>query len=258
MKTLHYRFATKNEYSAPIHSQQLVLRCTARADEGQRILQETLTLDPAVPLHPQKDGFGNTQYSVSLLPPHDFLNYTSEGLIKVNAAAPAPPPHPIFRQAGTLSKPGPGLLALFETLGLSKNSGSAAKTAKLLCEVIRQKMCYTPGATHMGTTAEQALALGAGVCQDYTHLFLALARLAGLTVRYCTGLTVGEGATHAWPELYDDGAWRGWDPTRGVKCDDSYLRLSVGRDAADCPVERGVFFGACDQRQTVSMEVTEL
>lgn len=97
-----------------------------------------------------------------------------------------------------------------------------------------------------------------GACQDYAHVFIALARLAGWYARYCMGLTVGEGATHAWAEIYYEGAWHGFDPTRDCRTDASYLRFATGRDAADCPVEQGTFYGLADQTQTVFMRVKEI
>ena len=96
------------------------------------------------------------------------------------------------------------------------------------------------------------------MCQDYAHVFIALARLAGWHTRYCMGLTVGEGATHAWAEIYYEGAWHGFDPTRDCRTDASYLRFATGRDAADCPVEQGTFYGLADQTQTVFMRVKEI
>ena len=66
------------------------------------------------------------------------------------------------------------------------------------------------------------------MCQDYAHVFIALARLAGWHARYCMGLTVGEGATHAWAEIYYEGAWHGFDPTRDCRTDASYLRFATG------------------------------
>lgn len=127
-----------------------------------------------------------------------------------------------------------------------------------LCHAVHSLLRYQPGATGIYTTAEEALAGGRGVCQDYAHVFIALARLAGWHARYCMGLTVGEGATHAWAEIYYEGAWHGFDPTRDCRTDASYLRFATGRDAADCPVEQGTFYGLADQTQTVFMRVKEI
>ena len=84
-----------------------------------------------------------------------------------------------------------------------------------------------------------------------------LARQAGLPARYVNGLPEGEGASHAWCEVWLDGVWTGIDPTRGRWTDEGYIRFGVGRDFGDCPMERGVFLGHTSQRQTVFMTVSQ-
>ena len=84
-----------------------------------------------------------------------------------------------------------------------------------------------------------------------------LARQTGLAARYVNGLPEGEGASHAWCEVWLDGIWTGIDPTRCQWTDDGYIRFGVGRDFGDCPIERGVFLGLADQTQTVFMRVWE-
>ena len=116
-------------------------------------------------------------------------------------------------------------------------------------------MTYLPGVTSVRTTAAEAFSAGQGVCQDFAHVYLALARKAGLAARYVNGLPEGEGASHAWCEVWLDGIWTGIDPTRGRWTGEDYLRFSVGRDFGDCPMERGVFLGLTTQSQTVFMRV---
>lgn len=58
---------------------------------------------------------------------------------------------------------------------------------KSLAKDLLDKMPYTKSVTHVGTTAEQAFAMAAGVCQDHTHVFLALLRDKGIAARYVSG-----------------------------------------------------------------------
>ena len=51
----------------------------------------------------------------------------------------------------------------------------------------------------MRTTAAEALAIGAGVCQDYAHVMLAVARACGLPSRYVSGHLLGQGGTAVVP-----------------------------------------------------------
>lgn len=120
-----------------------------------------------------------------------------------------------------------------------------------------QRLSYVPGQTHVGTTAAEAFALSGGVCQDYAHIFTAMCRMAGFPARYAAGMAVGEGATHAWTEVWQDGAWAACDPTHDCMADDRYIKLSHGRDFIDCSVDRGCFRGAGGQEQTVYVKVAE-
>lgn len=253
---LHYTFDTICNYSVPVIDHQLALRCTPMQDAVQQAEQFQLRLDPLPCVLPRSftDGFGSTVRWVSLPAPHTRLHYGSTGIVEVEPrrAGLLPPPNPALRWPGLLTRPGEALRGFAAGLSLPAPPDEAAA---LLCEAVHRRLAYRPGATGVRTTAEQALADGAGVCQDYAQIYVALARLAGLPARYCMGLTVGEGATHAWAEVWYGDAWHGWDPTRGCPAGEQYLRFAAGRDAADCPVEQGSFKGAADQTQTVFMRV---
>ncbi|TMF52857.1 MAG: transglutaminase family protein, partial [Chloroflexi bacterium] len=66
---------------------------------------------------------------------------------------------------------------------------------------VYQSMTYRYEVTGVRTTAAAALELGAGVCQDYAHVMLALCRTCGLPSRYVSGHLLGQGGTHAWVEV---------------------------------------------------------
>lgn len=250
---LRFSFDTTLDFTAPVWEHQLCLRCAPMQDARQQLLECETLLEPGTLPPPQVDGFGNTLYWCSINAPHTALHYGSRGLALVHPGpVAAPPPDPVLRWPGARTRVGHNVQQAFAAM--PRPEAPDAFLAQLGAYV-HGLLTYCPGATGVQTTAEQALAAGRGVCQDYAHLYVALARLAGYPARYCMGLTIGEGATHAWAELYYGGAWHGYDPTRNCPADDSYLRFGVGRDAADCPVEQGVFRGACDQWQTVFMRV---
>ena len=95
------------------------------------------------------------------------------------------------------------------------------------------------------------------MCQDYTHIMLGLCRQLGIPARYVAGFMIGEGATHAWLEVYARGHWIGIDPTNNRIVDDMYIKMSEGRDASDCIVDKGLFFGNVQQKQSVFVKVTQ-
>lgn len=119
-----------------------------------------------------------------------------------------------------------------------------------LCAAVGEAVVYRPCATGTGTSAHQALELGAGVCQDHAHLFIAAARAAGIPARYVVGYMLaaeGEAAeveTHAWAEASVPGlGWVGFDPTHVICPTDRYVRLGCGLDATDAAPVQGAVTG---------------
>ena len=75
---------------------------------------------------------------------------------------------------------------------------------------IHQRVAYIPGTTDVTTEAEAALIAGNGVCQDHSHIFIAVCRSRGIPARYVSGYLLMEDvaeqtASHAWAEAWVDG-----------------------------------------------------
>ena len=45
------------------------------------------------------------------------------------------------------------------------------------------------------------------------------------------------------------------DPTHNKECGDTYIKISSGRDAQDCAINQGVFYGGGKQTQAVKAVV---
>ncbi|MDR7273537.1 transglutaminase family protein [Catenuloplanes atrovinosus] len=124
---------------------------------------------------------------------------------------------------------------------------------------VRRSLVYRPGATGVRTTAAEALALGAGVCQDYAHVMLAVCRTAGIPARYVSGHLIGEGATHAWVETIVPAATGAvalaFDPCNDRRAGNAYITVATGRDYADIPPTSGTYVGAPGGRLTSSQTV---
>ena len=134
------------------------------------------------------------------------------------------------------------------------------QTLEALCRVIPDRFEYKPGATFVGSTVDDLLEGGAGVCQDFVHLSLILLRDAGLAARYVSGyLFAGpengggnsvEVNTHAWVEALVPGAdgeeavWVGADPTNRTLAGDEHVKIGHGRHYGDVAPIRGVYRGA--------------
>ncbi|GAC1299445.1 MAG: hypothetical protein NVSMB20_22790 [Bradyrhizobium sp.] len=79
-------------------------------------------------------------------------------------------------------------------------------------------------------SAVQVLQSRRGDCNEHTHLFVALARSAGIPARVAAGLAYVNGKFyyHAWPEVYLSD-WVAVDPTFGqFPADAAHLRFVVG------------------------------
>lgn len=130
-----------------------------------------------------------------------------------------------------------------------------AELAAALLHALHRRFRYQKAATDVSTTAEEAMERGAGVCQDYAHIFLSLLRLKGIPARYVTGMLRGEGESHAWVEAALGGFWYGLDPTNDCAVSDQHVRIACGRDFSDCRISQGVFYGGASQCQRVEVKV---
>ena len=261
MKRLSFEYTTTVDFSSPVTDHFFVLRCLPASGNGQRV-DAWLALDPDVPFAEQADGFGNRLVVGSIAREHSSFSYRVSGTAEVDLDRREPcEAHPVFRYESPLARMSDGLARLLAESGVAaagaREGAPSVEECRRLAGVVHGALRYEPGSTTVATTAAEAFAQGAGVCQDFAHVLVALLRAAGAPARYVSGLTVGEGATHAWAQAHVDGRWVGFDPTRGVDEDDGYVAIAVGRDWSDCPVERGTFLGSADQTQTVFMRVEE-
>jgi hypothetical protein len=112
---------------------------------------------------------------------------------------------------------------------------------------IHRMLQFDPVPTHVHTTVNEVLALGRGVCQDYTHLFLTMARLNNIPCRYVSGYLnqggslAGAAVMHAWVEAFlPQQGWFGFDPTNNLMTDVNYIKAAHGADYSDCSPLKGV------------------
>jgi hypothetical protein len=112
---------------------------------------------------------------------------------------------------------------------------------------IHSIISYEKNMTTVHSTANDVMALGKGVCQDYAHLFLAMARFNDLPCRYVSGYLnqrnnyIGAAMLHAWVEVFIPGnGWIGFDPTNNIKAGADHIKISHGKDYQDCSPLKGV------------------
>lgn len=99
---------------------------------------------------------------------------------------------------------------------------------------INDRFTYDIGASNASTTATNSYHARAGVCRDYAHTLIAMARSVGIPARIVSAYApdVAPQDFHAVVEVFLDGAWHLVDPTGMAKAPE-IIRIGVGRDAAD-------------------------
>lgn len=257
MKRLHFLYKVQLELSSPVQKHFFVLRFVPQTCEGQEIDLERVKVSPACQTAQQKDGFGNRLDVGEIRGMHRYFQYEVAGIAKVDGSEKCrEKPHPLFRYESPMTRPGEQLKAFYESIR-SNQEDPFSRSVQMMHRLFQQFQ-YCPGSTSVRTTAEEAWEEGFGVCQDYAHLLITLCRMDGISARYAAGMLLGEGASHAWVEIYVDGVWIGLDPTHDRCVDENYIKISHGRDSRDCTVERGVFRGNALQNQNVYVKVEEI
>ena len=137
--------------------------------------------------------------------------------------------------------------------------GSELERLHRLSNAVRDHVDYLPHLTHAETTAAEAFAAGAGVCQDHAHVLISAARSVDFPARYVSGYLFSvddaAAASHAWAEIFvSDLGWVGFDAANRQSPDERYVRIASGRDYRDAAPVRGVHQGGL--AETLEVEVT--
>lgn len=258
MRPLRFRYTMELHFSQPVREHRFTLRCLPQSGRRQNIRELNLQIMPKESLSNGRDSFGNAYVYGCVAQPHlcfsvEVTGKAETGLAPSEEAGEAY--HAArFKYPTALTRPGPAITAFHGRLMLK---GSHLERAAACMDALYHRFRYVAGSTGIYTTAEQAMAQGMGVCQDYAHILLSLCRLEGIPCRYVAGLLPGEGESHAWIEVYDRGCWVALDPTHNRLAEEGYIHFSAGRDSGDCPINRGLFLGQARQFQKIHASVEE-
>jgi transglutaminase-like putative cysteine protease len=93
---------------------------------------------------------------------------------------------------------------------------------------------YVPGASNVTTTAQDAFLQREGVCRDFAHVLITMARASSIPARYASVYALGVDPPdfHAVAEVFLDGAWHLVDAT-GMALEGTMAKIGIGRDATD-------------------------
>jgi transglutaminase-like putative cysteine protease len=267
---LSIRHETHYEYSAPLQYALQQLCLTPQANAHQEVVEWQLSAPG--PLYAQRDGFGNLSHSWSMARARGG-RHVYRGSVQAHGTVATLPsawlvddlaaPHPALYLRPTALTAADAALTGLGRGHIASRPGERELLG--LAEAVCRRIVYRAGVTDVGTTAQQALALGAGVCQDQAHVFIAACRAAGLPARYVSGYfhspTAPELASHAWADVCLDVGERRWlsvDITHGCLMDERHVRLAVGPDYAACAPVRGVREGGGDESMRVRVRIEPL
>lgn len=256
MNRYEFTYSCHTQFQASVHWHFFHLRCMPVVHACQRLERASLEFVPEAHLLHGTDAWGNSVQYGSILDSHRQFSYCSQGVVQTDDyLIPQAQVAGIYRVPTRLTSTHDAMLQLYSGV---PDHGSPMQQAEFLCAQVHAWMAYCPHTTQNTTTAVQAFQQRQGVCQDYAHILLALCRWRGIAARYVNGFLLGEGETHAWVEVWHQGAWYGLDPTHNRIIRTGYIKLAHGRDAADCPVNRGVFRGFTQQDTQIKVIVKEV
>jgi transglutaminase-like putative cysteine protease len=262
------RYHAEYRYSGPVFDQHNVLRVTPATTPLQRVRGFRVVVEPSARTRAYSDYFGTDVIEFNVPGEHERLAITAEG--EVVNEEPAPPPDggwDLTQTDAYTSRGGEFLLhsgdepqnGRLTELREAIAADSPRETLEALCRVVPDRFEYRRGVTFVGSTVDDLLDGGAGVCQDFVHLSLILLRDAGIAARYVSGyLFAGpengggnsvEVNTHAWVEALvpgqdgEEASWVGADPTNRKLAGDAHVKIGHGRHYGDVAPIRGVYRG---------------
>ncbi|HSI06575.1 MAG TPA: transglutaminase family protein, partial [Myxococcota bacterium] len=282
-KTLNVRHRTTYKYVTAVERSMHLLRLTPVHDPLQHVLSHRVTLSVDGQMRSYEDVHGNRVRRVLLETPFNELIIEAESTVRLLDTDPldfrplrARSTIPLVWMPWHRQILAPFLLppelpeselqelTEYALSFVERNDSDLLDTLLDLNASIFKEYEYRQGATTLHTTAFQVYTDRHGVCQDFTNLFICLARLLGVPARYVCGYIhtgpknpnqrQGE-ASHAWAQVYlPEVGWKGFDPTNGIITQTDHVRVAVGRNYVDAtPTSGTIFVGGGTETLTVDV-----
>ena len=275
------RHVTRFTYEAPISESVMEVRMQPRSDGLHRCLYFAVTTSPASRVLMHQDHDGNIVHHFNIPARHARMSVTADALVECQHPAPALESLDggdwaalddiaasgdlwEFLSPGSFTQATPLLTAFMAEASLQRGHDPLSTLGHLMTQIY-SRFAYSPSSTRVDSPIDDALQTRRGVCQDFAHIFIAVARQLGIPTRYVSGYLfhdpdssdrAAEGATHAWAESLVPGAgWIGFDPTNDAVAGERHIRAAIGRDYADVPPTRGVYKGASHVKSDLAVSV---
>jgi transglutaminase-like putative cysteine protease len=262
--SVHYN--TSYRYSQPARKVIQLLRLTPQSFLGQNVVDWRIDVDCDARLREGRDGYGNITHMLYIDRPIDHLKVSVSGRVLTEDRAgliqglTKDLPPPVFLRPTPLTHAGPALSDF--AAALEQQGGSTLDKLHRLAAAIHTRMTFDTQQTGADTAALDAFSAGHGVCQDFAHIFIAVARANRIPARYISGHlfrrdgAVLQEAAHAWAEAWvEDLGWTAFDPTNGICADDAYIRVAAGLDYRDAAPFSGARSGGGEEELKVDVQV---
>lgn len=281
------RHVTRYRYSAPVRESMMQLYMQPRSEGVQWLRSFQVNTEPRAQLFAYTDHLGNAVYHFDIPQAHSMLVIDVEATIEMGQRQPVPPSvspedwvalatdarraeHFDMLQRTGFTAPTARLDAFMSELGLTAPSLSAARdpmsALRRLNTTIYDAFGYDAETTTVDSPIDHALTTRRGVCQDFAHIMLSVARSWGVPCRYVSGYLFHQrkgaersafDASHAWVEAFVPSlGWVGFDPTNNTLAAERHIRVAIGRDYADVPPSKGVYKGSARGELAVAVAVS--
>lgn len=271
---------TDLSYADLISESVMELRMAPRQENDQHRLSFTLAIGPPTTASSYFDWLGNTVHAFTVNSFHRQIRIVATSVVETDRLKVQPEKFadrwPIapddydyqtwdFLQFGGPIVDVPALRDLADLLAPEQGM-SLGELALRMLHLLADRFEYRKGVTTAASPITDILQHGSGVCQDFTHLMIALARKLRIPARYVSGLVHpdaekyrGATQTHAWCELlFPSAGWIGFDAANNCMVGGNFVKVAVGRDFFDVPPNKGVYRGSSREAIEVAVHSEEL
>jgi transglutaminase-like putative cysteine protease len=277
---------TQLQFPGPVTEHQCELRLSPYLNEYQEVEHMTLETEPEGTARGYVDCFGNQVHHFGVLQPHERLLLRCRSRVQTKLSNPfgfdllPPAREKAWLDDALRAKPRlwgyvlhrspttPELNATeLDALEAPRHDpGQPIQTSVMAAmEWIRSAFEFEPEEIRAPRALAEVIGERSGTRHDFAHLLVTLVRSWSIPARFATGYVDPEtldhdapAAAHAWAEVLLPGTgWHGFDPSRGLLANDSYVLVAVGRNYDDAAPLRGSFKGVpADEEPQVRITIT--
>jgi len=286
-RRLWVKHTTRYAYDRPVSRSTHRLHLWPVTDFRQHVVGRKLTVTPDADVLDYEDVFGNRTEQFDVTRAYTELTVTAESVVDLDAydpfafaRVPIRPSYPLVWMPWERTMLNPYLtpvelpdtqlkeIADYAMSFVERNDRDLMEALFAINLHLFREYKYAPGSTTFATTPYDVFANRCGVCQDFTNLFVTMARLLGIPARYVCGYIytgnnghsrTGSDATHAWVQLYiPHVGWKSFDPTNGSLPNQDHVRFAYGRHFRDTAPTEGTLYSPATESMTVDVEVRDL